>query len=39
MNKKTKVCDICPLKRHVIVAKVFEDNSNDISLEIEHFST
>ena len=39
MDKETKVYDLCPLKRHTMVAKIFEVNLNDISLEIEHFLT
>ena len=36
-DKETTVCDLCPLKRHIIVAKIFKDNSNDVSVEKEHF--
>ena len=39
MDEETKVWDLCPLKRHIVVAKIFEVNSNDVSLEIEHFLT
>ena len=34
MDKEAKVCDLCPLKRLIIVAKMFEVNSNDVSLDI-----
>ena len=39
VDKETKVCDLCPLKTHIIVAKIVKVNSNDISLEIKHFTT
>lgn len=39
MDKETKVWDLCPLKRHMVVAKIFQVNSNDVSLETEHFLT
>ena len=36
MDKETEVCYLCPTKRHIIVDKIFEINSNHVSLEIEH---
>ena len=30
VNKGTKVCDLCPLKRHIVVPKIFEVSSNDV---------
>ena len=39
VDKETKVCNLSPLKRHSMVTKIFEVNSNNISLEIEHFLT
>ena len=30
VDKRTKVCDLCPLKRDIIAPKIFEVNSNDV---------
>ena len=39
LNKDTKVCHLCPLKRYILAAKIFEINSNDVSPEIEEILT
>ena len=36
VDKEINVWHLCPLKRHIIVARI---DSNDVLLEIEHFVT
>ena len=30
VDKGTKVCDLCPLKRHIVAPRIFEVSSNDV---------